>query len=64
MSVFQYAAEAYRLLLMLVGLIIEALFGPLRFLTLGVLLIGIPGGIWLLLLWNRRRHQAGTTRER
>jgi hypothetical protein len=64
MSVFQYAAEAYRLLLMLVGLILEALFGPLRYLTLSVLLIGIPGGIWLILLWHRRRTQAGKTRER
>lgn len=56
MSVFQYAAEAYRLLLMLVGLILEALFGPLRYLTLTVLLIGIPGGIWLIAVWHRRRR--------
>ncbi len=56
MSVFQYTAEAYRLLLMLVGLILQALFGPLRYLTLSVLLIGIPGGIWLVLLWHRRRR--------
>ena len=56
MSVFQYAAEAYRLLLMLVGLILQALFGPLRYLTLAVLLIGIPGGLWLVVLWQRRRR--------
>ena len=56
MSVFQYAAEAYRLLLMLVGLILEALFGPLRYLALAVLLIGIPGGIWLIFFWRRRRR--------
>ena len=55
MSVFQYAAEAYRLLLMLVGLIVGALFGPLRYVTLAVLLIGIPGGIWLIAIWHRRR---------
>jgi len=64
MSVFQYAAEAYRLLLMLVGLILEALFGPLRYLTLAVLLIGIPGCIWLIVIWHRRRDQAGTTPRR
>lgn len=55
MSVFQYAAEAYRLLLMLVGLIVEALFGPLRYVTLSVLLIGIAGCIWLIVIWRRRR---------
>jgi hypothetical protein len=64
MSVFQYAAEAYRLLLMLVGLILEALFGPLRYVTLSVLLIGIPGAIWLIVVWHRRRGQAGTTPRR
>ena len=63
MSVFQYAAEAYRLLLMLVGLIVEALFGPLRYVTLAVLLIGIAGCIWLIVIWHRRR-QAGTTPRR
>ena len=64
MSVFQYAAEAYRLLLMLVGLILEALFGPLRYVTLSVLLIGIPGAIWLIVVWHRRQGQAGTTPRR
>jgi hypothetical protein len=62
MSVFQYAAEAYRLLLMLVGLILEALFGPLRYLTLSVLLIGIPACIWLIVIWHRRQGRAGTRR--
>ena len=64
MSVFQYTAEAYRLLLMLVGLILETLFGPLRYLTLSVLLFCIVGGIWLISFWRRRKRQAGTTPRR
>jgi len=56
MSVFQYAAEAYRLLLTLVGLIIDSLFGPLRYATLAVLLVCVVGGIWLFMLWRRKRQ--------
>jgi len=63
MSVFQYAAEAYRLLLMLVGLIIDSLFGPLRYITWTVLLVCVVGVVWLLMLWHRRR-QAATARRR
>lgn len=63
MSVFQYAAEAYRLLLMLVGLIIDSLFGPLRYITWTAVLVCLVGGVWLLMLW-RRRHQAGIGRRR
>ena len=64
MSVFQYAAEAYRVVLTLVGLILEALFGPLRYVTLSVLLIAIAGCIWLIVVWHRRRAQASTTARR
>ena len=64
MSVFQYTAEAYRLLLMLVGLILETLFGPLRYLTLSVLLLCVVGGIWLFSFWRQRKRQAGTTPRR
>ena len=58
MSVFQYAAEAYRLLLMLVGLIIDSLFGPLRYITWLVLIVCVVGVVWLLTLWHRRRQAA------
>lgn len=58
MSVFQYTAEAYRLLLMLVGLIIDSLFGPLRYVTWTVLLACILGAVWLFTVWRRRRQAA------
>jgi len=61
MSVFQYAAEAYRLLLTLVDLIVRSLFEPLRFVGLLVLLLCIGGGLWLLMFSLRRRSRAGTT---
>lgn len=60
MSVFQYAAEAYRLLLTLVGLIIGTVFEPLRVMSLSVLLL-CGGGLWLFLFWLHRRGRAGTT---
>jgi hypothetical protein len=64
MSVFQYAAEAYKLLLTLVELIVGALFGPMRYVTLTVLALGLAAGIWLISLHRRRRRQAGTTPRR
>jgi len=57
MSVFQYGAEAYRLLLTLVGLIINALFGPLRFMTISALLVCIGAGVWFISVWMRRRSR-------
>jgi len=61
MSVFQYSAEAYRLLLTLVDLIIKSVFEPLRLIGLSVLLLCIGGGLWLFMFWLRRRGRAGTT---
>ena len=58
MSVFQYGAEAYRLLLPLVGLIIGTLFGPLRFVTISTLLLCIGAGVWFLSIWIRGRSRA------
>src|SRR5579871_2114133 len=57
MSVFQYGAEAYRLLLTLVGLIIGTLFGPLRFMTIAMLLLCIGGVVWFISVWLRRRNR-------
>jgi hypothetical protein len=59
MSVFQYTAEAYRLLLTLVDLIVKSMFEPLRFLTVAALLLGIGGGLWFVTFWFRRRGRAG-----
>ena len=59
MSVFQYAAEAYRLLLTLVGLIVGSLFEPLRFAGLSALLLCVGGGVWLFIFSLRRRNRAG-----
>jgi len=61
MSVFQYAAEAYRLLLTLVDLIVGSLIEPLRFAGLLVLLLCVGGGLWLFIFLLRRRRQAGMT---
>ena len=58
MSVFQYGAEAYELLLTLVGLIVGTLFGPLRFVTIAALLLCIGAGIWLISVWIRSRGRA------
>src|SRR5579863_1709785 len=58
MSVFQYGAEAYRLLLTLVGLIVGTLFGPLRLVTISTLLLCIGAGIWFISIWLRRRNRA------
>jgi hypothetical protein len=55
-SVFQYAAEAYRLLLTLVGLIVTSIFEPLRYLSLAALVLGVGGGLWILMFWRRRRQ--------
>jgi len=57
MSVFQYGAEAYRLLLTLVGLIIGTLFGPLRLMTIAMLLLCIGGVVWFISVWLRRRNR-------
>jgi hypothetical protein len=57
MSVFQYGAEAYRLLLTLVGLIINAMFGPLRLMTISALLFCIAAGVWVIWVWMRRRSR-------
>jgi hypothetical protein len=57
MSVFQYGAEAYRLLLTLVSLIIGTLFGPLRLVTISTLLLCIGAGIWFISIWIRRRSR-------
>ena len=58
MSVFQYGAEAYRLLLTLVGLIIGTLFGPLRLVTISTLLLCIGGAVWFISIWLRKRNRA------
>jgi hypothetical protein len=62
MSAFQYAAEAYRLLLTLVDLIVRSLFEPLRYAGLSVLLLCVGGGLWLFIFSLRRRSRAGMTR--
>jgi hypothetical protein len=53
MDALQYALRAYNLLLDLVGLILGAFLGPLRYAGLAVLLLGVVllGG---LLIWRRR----------
>jgi len=56
MSVFEYAAEAYRLVLTLVDLIVKSMFEPLRYLSFAALLLGVGGGLWILTLWRRRRQ--------
>jgi hypothetical protein len=56
MSVFEYAAEAYRLVLTLVDLIVRSMFEPLRYLSFAALLLGVGGGLWVLMLWRRRRQ--------
>jgi len=56
MSVFEYAAEAYRLVLTLVDLIVRSMFEPLRYLSFAALLLGVGGGLWILMLWRRRRQ--------
>ena len=56
MSVFEYAAEAYRLVLTLVDLIVRSMFEPLRYLSFAALLLGVGGGLWMLMLWRRRRQ--------
>ena len=58
MSVFQYGAEAYRLLLTLVGLIVGTLFGPLRLMTIATLLLCIGGAVWAITFWLRKRNRA------
>jgi len=55
-SQWAYAAEAYRLVLTLVELIVKGMFEPLRFLSLAALLLGVGGGLWILTLWRRRRQ--------
>ena len=57
MTVFQYGAEAYRLLLTLVDLIVERLIGPLWYLSLALVLLSAAGSIWLISFWCRRRLQ-------
>jgi hypothetical protein len=61
MSVFQYAAEAYRLLLTLVDLIVRSVFEPLQYVGLWVLLLCIGGGLWFLMFSLRRRSRGGMT---
>jgi hypothetical protein len=56
MSVFEYAAEAYRLVFTLIDLIVKSMFEPLRYLGLAALLLGVGGGQWILTLWRRRRQ--------
>ena len=53
MDTLQYALRAYNLLLDLVGLILTAFFGPLRFAAIALLILGavLLGG----LLLRRRR---------
>jgi hypothetical protein len=53
MDALQYSLRAYNLLLDLVGLILSAFLGPLRYAGLAVLILGavLLGG---LLIWRRR----------
>jgi hypothetical protein len=56
MDTLQYALHAYNLLLDLVGLIVGAFLGPLRYAVLVVAAVGIAWLGFMLVIWRRRRH--------